>query len=655
MGRCVFAIVQAIWTKGFVPLVLCNALVHSLFKKGDDTDTNSYRGISFVEALIKLTTAVFTARLQIAVSPRLCCEQAGFQRREECMAHVVALHEVASRRALHGKATVVAFLDFTRAFDSVPHSALFYKCERIGVRGRALMFIKAMYSAPTVSVVVNGLLGPRIPVKRGSRQGCSMSPALYLIFINDLLLHVRSGVRVPNALVKSRGFMFADDVSLLAPSDKRMSVFLSRAESWAVIHRCCFNIAKCGVMSIERSVKDSSLTPRNLTLQGEAVPIVDEYRFLGFPFNRRLDLSRCVANRVQHATRVVSMVTPFLSKSSASLLLKLDILHAVVVPNLSYGGEMLGMSESLVAPLDSILSKALCMLMKGWGIPAAAPLRCDLDIHSIHATMSSMRARAVAKFPTLRSSIASVLASPFVNRSATWYSGACRWLKKADLEGAQPKVIKNSVDSHLLSRDSSRTKGAEQYVRVCFEETKGFLGAFRKGKWASLRLDNGLAGLVAARAGGLRTGRMAAKAGLIDSFFLDVCPCCFNPLPKGESLAHMFLQCSAWSVQRDLHLAELITLIRSSSFGTAVSDEVACVLLLGGRVVSDTDSLVGFGKAWYMCPLSDSPASVPACLLVVRFLQNIKCLRNAFLWESSTQARSLGPSRGMASLDSALP
>ena len=73
----------------------------------------------------------------------------------------------------------------------------------------------------------------------------------------------------------------------------------------------------------------------------------------------------------------------------------------------------------------------------------------------------------------------------------------------------------------------------------------------------------------------------------------------------------MFLQCSAWSVQRDLHLAELITLIRSSSFGTAVSDEVACVLLLGGRVVSDTDSLVGFGKAWYMCPLSDSPASVP--------------------------------------------
>ena len=111
-----------------------------------------------METLLKLVTAVVANRLQKKMA--FCKEQAGFRRNEECSGHIASLLEICQRRMTEGKKTVLTFLDLQKAFDTVPHAALLYKCERIGIRGRALRFIRAISAAPTCSVSVGGVMGP---------------------------------------------------------------------------------------------------------------------------------------------------------------------------------------------------------------------------------------------------------------------------------------------------------------------------------------------------------------------------------------------------------------------------------------------------------------------------------------------------------------
>src|SRR5271170_6804172 len=129
---------------------------------------------------------------QVEAGERLQREQAGFRSKEECIAQACALREIVWRRKHAGKGTIVVFIDFKKAFDTVPHEALFYRLKTIGVRGRSLKFIKALYRGSTAKVIVGSETTDGFPLLRGVRQGCPMSPVLFDIFIDDLAVALQA-------------------------------------------------------------------------------------------------------------------------------------------------------------------------------------------------------------------------------------------------------------------------------------------------------------------------------------------------------------------------------------------------------------------------------------------------------------------------------
>jgi len=69
------------------------------------------------------------------------------------MSHVLTLTEVAQRRFIRDRQpTYVCFIDFQKAFDTVPHEALFLKMERAGVSGKCLAFFRALYADSWVRI-----------------------------------------------------------------------------------------------------------------------------------------------------------------------------------------------------------------------------------------------------------------------------------------------------------------------------------------------------------------------------------------------------------------------------------------------------------------------------------------------------------------------
>ena len=95
--------------------------------------------------------------------------QVGFISREEAVAQASCLTEICKRRQLMGLNTWLLYIDLAKAYDSVPHEALIMKAQRFGIHGRALNWLKAIYSKPKLCCRTAGGYSEEKNYSRGVR------------------------------------------------------------------------------------------------------------------------------------------------------------------------------------------------------------------------------------------------------------------------------------------------------------------------------------------------------------------------------------------------------------------------------------------------------------------------------------------------------
>jgi hypothetical protein len=654
MGKVLFALVKAMWTQGVVPAVMQRAAVVSIFKDGDSTDPANYRGISLCETVLKIVTGILAGRLMQAVETlpcRLIDEQAGFRARQECAGQVATLLEICQRRRNADLGTFIAFLDFKKAFDMVPHSLLLQKLERFGVRGRALRFIRSLYDAPVFTVRGDGgVCGVDVRLTRGVRQGCPLSPILFDIFIDDLIECVRAFGPVVPGLDGRRvpGLLFADDTVLLAESAVELQASLDLVGRWAAANGMEFGIAKCGVMAI-----GDEMPEEDFVLGGHIVPRVHEYKYLGVFFNDELALEKMARGRVGKAVGLLATLTPFLT-GNLPITLKWDVLRSNVIPMLAYGGEIFGMSKVRVAPLDRILSKAMAGLTRGWGRAARDSLLAELDLPTVHGVTSTMRRRALGKYPELRTVIGDLCNRRVKSRRCTWLSGGSRWLALTRTKCArrgfdfETEVVKPQELDVVVS--PHRSKGMQRRMALDFGETAEFLEMLQRMPRFAAKYAKGISGLVALRAGGLMFAPQAAKAGLISEEYLHKCPCCGRECKEDD--VHFLLKCPAFSAERAEHLGAIRQAIARMRRGARLSSTTEAVLVQGGARGG-----LSLGRRWYKAKKGGATGS-PYCLGVISFLQAVHGKRCALLWASARRVLPTSSQSGTArtvALPSATP
>ena len=96
-------------------------------------------------------------------------------------------------------------VDFQKAFDTVDHQILLQKLYHYGVRGKCNKWFQSYLQDREQYVSVSGIKSKSRTVKHGVLQGSVLDRFLFLIYINDL----------PNALIFSDPFIFADDTALI--------------------------------------------------------------------------------------------------------------------------------------------------------------------------------------------------------------------------------------------------------------------------------------------------------------------------------------------------------------------------------------------------------------------------------------------------------
>ena len=139
----------------------------------------------------------------------------------------------------NGIGTDVIFLDFQKAFDTVPHCRLIKKLDTYGIKGSLLLWIKDFFSECTQKVVLNGSASNTFTLSSGVPQGSVMGPLLFLVYVNDILEQVECNIS-----------MFADDTKIYTTvksiaDSQRLQTDLNSLVRWADDWLLRFNVKKC--------------------------------------------------------------------------------------------------------------------------------------------------------------------------------------------------------------------------------------------------------------------------------------------------------------------------------------------------------------------------------------------------------------------------
>ena len=81
----------------------------------------------------------------------------------------------------------MAFLDVSKAYDTVCRDGLWRKMQQYGVEEKFVHICRGLYKGIEASVVLEGEQSRWFPVETGLRQGCPLSPLLYSIYVMDMM------------------------------------------------------------------------------------------------------------------------------------------------------------------------------------------------------------------------------------------------------------------------------------------------------------------------------------------------------------------------------------------------------------------------------------------------------------------------------------
>ena len=287
---------------GTIPKDWSKAIITPVFKKGNVHLASNYRPVSPTCVVCKLLEHIICSHILsfLETNKLLTHLQHGFRKKHSCESQLLITTSDFFSAFDKKTQTDVGVLDFSRAFDTVPHERLISKLAHYGIQGQTNNWIRAFLSKRDMQVVVDGDASKSAPVTSGVPQGTVLGPLLFLIYINDMPDVVSKGTIIR---------LFADDclVYRLVHSRDDQTILqndLTRLQQWAEKWGMRFNPGKCQIIHISRTEPQTKF----YELCGEILSTVDSAKYLGVIISKDLDWHEQVCSVAKKANSALQLI-----------------------------------------------------------------------------------------------------------------------------------------------------------------------------------------------------------------------------------------------------------------------------------------------------------------------------------------------------------
>ena len=346
------------------PEWICEGKTYLLAKSNETDQAKNYRPITCLTTLYKLLTAIMTDRTykhleQNSLFPieQKGCKRGSYGCKDQLMINKMILENCKKRK----RNMSCAWIDYKKAFDSVPHEWILKSLEIVKVSPHLINFLKHNMNQWKTKLTLTHLNGElecdNIKIKRGIFQGDSLSPLLFCISLIPLSLELNEstyGYTINNKRVSHLFYM--DDLKLYAKNDCELEGLLKIVKGFSDDIGMEFGLEKCAKATFKKGKLVSS---EHIGLDDDTIVKDLEhektYKYLG------IDES----DGIQHGTmkerlkKELTRRTRLILKTELNSKNRISAINTLAIPVITYSFHIINWSISDIKRLDRKIRKLM--------------------------------------------------------------------------------------------------------------------------------------------------------------------------------------------------------------------------------------------------------------------------------------------------------
>ena len=337
-------LINRIFQSKDIPPSLSTSMILPLVKsfKKSLKDPNNYRGISIIPILTKIIELIIIDKCPSLKDHNT--HQFGFVSGSSTIHAELLIKDTIKLYNRNNSPVFICSLDAEKAFDSCNWYALFKKLvDRGDFPATVLKIVINLYMNSEAKVKYNDHLSSPFKFSQGVRQGSLISPYLYNIYTEDLLLSIqRLNLGTLLANKDTSIIAYADDIILLSPTLKGLQLMIDKCIEYGLTHGLKFNHVKTQFCISGKS----HLNDPTLEMYGKSVSPRETLEHLGFKWKKQNNVLQLGFHRENRIAEIWSVTSSLISAGIRNTHpnIIVDLFKSVVIPKLLYGMEIVNLS-----------------------------------------------------------------------------------------------------------------------------------------------------------------------------------------------------------------------------------------------------------------------------------------------------------------------